>query len=88
MPPKNYIKTEAKIFLDGKEVTNFFANGVQVIRTDEAQSGEVLKLYDPFSGTITLSGRQARRLIRAMNKVMRKNRWKRIKEKLFRKVKI
>ena len=88
MPPKNYIKTEAKIFLDGKEVTNFFTNGVQVIRTDEAQSGEVLKLYDPFSGTITLSGKQARRLIRAMNKVMRKNRWKRIKEKLFRKVKI
>lgn len=87
MPPKNFIKTEAKIYLDGKEVTNFFANGVQVIRTDEAQSGEVLKLYDPFSGTITLSGKQARRFIKLMKKAVRENRWKQIKERLFKKVK-
>ena len=87
MPPKNFIKTEAKIYLDGKEVTNFFADEVQVIRTDEAQSGEVLKLYDSFSGTITLSGKQARRFIKVMKKAMRKNRWKQIKNKIFRKVK-
>ena len=87
MPPKNYIKTEAKIYLDGKEVTNFFTEEVQVIGTDEAQSGEVLKLYDSFSGTITLSGKQTRRFIKEMKKALRKNRWKQIKDKIFRKVK-
>lgn len=87
MPPKNFIKTEAKIYLDGKEVTNFFTDEVQVIATDEAQSVEVLKLYDSFSGTITLSGKQARRFIKQMNKALRKNRWEQIKDKIFRKVK-
>ena len=87
MPTKNFIKTEAKIFLDGKEVTNFFTDGVRVIGTDEAQSVEVLKLYDAFSGTITLSYKQSKRFIKQMNKALRKNRWKQIKDKIFRKVK-
>lgn len=76
---RDYIKTEAKVYLDGKEVTNFFTEQVQVIRTDEANSGEVLKLYDPFSGTITLSDKQVRRLIRCMKKAQR-HYWK---ENLF-----
>ena len=74
MPPKDFIKTEANVFLDGKEVTNFFTEEVQVIGTDECNSGEVLKLYDSFSGTITLSGKQAKRFIKAMKKAERK--WK------------
>lgn len=71
---KNFIKTEAKVFLDGKEITNFFTDEVQVIRTDESNSGEVLKLYDSFSGTITLSDEQAKRLIKGMIKAQRQ--WK------------
>lgn len=68
---RDYIKTEAKVYLDGKEVTNFFTEQVQVIRTDEANSDEVLKLYDSFSGTITLSGKQVRRFIRCMKKAQK-----------------
>lgn len=77
---KNYIKTEAKIYLDGKEVENFFADQVKVIAVDEAQSGEILKLYDSFSGKITLTDKQAKRLIKAMKKVQRK--WS-LKQKLY-----
>ena len=81
MPPKDFIKTEAKVFLDGKEVTNFFTEEVKVIRTDEANSGEVLKLYDSFSGTITLSAVQAKRLIKAMQKAERQYKWQKLKVK-------
>ena len=82
MPPKDFIKTEAKVFIDGKEVTNFFTEEVQVITTEECNSGEVLKLYDSFSGTITLSGKQAKRFIKAMVKAERKNRNQLLKQKL------
>lgn len=82
MPTKDFIKTEAKIYLDGKEVTNFFAEEIRVISTDEAQSGEVLKLYDSFSGTITLSSKQAKRLIKAMRRIERKYEWKNIWHKI------
>lgn len=68
---KDFVKTEVKIYLDGKEVTNFFANELKIISTSEAQSGEVLKRYDSFSGSITLTHKQARRLIREMVKVER-----------------
>lgn len=89
MPPKDFIRTEAKVFLDGKEITNFFTEEVQVIATDEANSGEVLKLYDSFSGTITLSSKQARRLIRVMVKAERKHKMQQLKikfQKLFKDV--
>lgn len=82
MPPKDYIKTEAKVYLDGKEVTNFFTEEVQVIATDECNSGEVLKLYDSFEGTITLNAKQARRFIRAMEKAERKWKIEKLKAKL------
>lgn len=82
MPPKDFIKTEAKVFIDGKEVTNFFTEEVQVITNEECNSGEVLKLYDSFSGTITLSGKQAKRFIKAMVKAERKNRNQLLKQKL------
>lgn len=81
MPQKDFIKTEAKVFLDGKEVTNFFTEEVQVIGTDECNSGEVLKLYDSFSGTITLSGKQAKRFIKAMVKAERKYKIQQLKIK-------
>lgn len=82
MPPKDYIKTEAKVYLDGKEITNFFTEEVQVIGTDECNSGEVLKLYDSFEGTITLTGKQAKRFIKAMIKAERKWKVERLKAKL------
>ena len=82
MPPKDFIKTEAKFYLDGKEITNFFTEEVQVIATDECNSGEVLKLYDSFSGTITLSRKQAKRLIKVMVKAERKNRNQLLKQLL------
>lgn len=81
MPQKDFIKTEAKVFIDGKEVTNFFTEEVQVITTEECNSGEVLKLYDSFSGTITLSGKQAKRFIKAMVKAERKHRKQKLKVK-------
>lgn len=80
---KDYIKTEVKIYLDEKEVTNFLPGEVKVIATDEAQSGECLKLYDSFSGTITLSRKQSRRLIKqlckAERKAIRKYKWEKFK---------
>lgn len=82
MPPKDFIKTEAKFYLDGKEITNFFTEEVQVIATDECNSGEVLKLYDSFSGTITLSRKQAKRLIKVMVKAERKHRNQLLKQLL------
>ena len=82
MPPKNFIRTEAKVFLDGKEITNFFTEEVQVIATDEANSDEVLKIYDSFSGTITLTRKQARRFIKVMVKAERKHKWKELKAKI------
>lgn len=81
MPPKDFIRTEAKIYLDGKEVTNFFTEEVQVIGTDECNSGGVLKLYDSFSGTITLSGKQAKRFIKAMVKAERDHKKQKLKVK-------
>lgn len=81
---EDFIKTEAKIYLDGKEVTNFFPGEVKVIAADEAQSGECLKLYDSFSGTITLSRKQSKRLIkgllRAEKRAIRKYRWEKFKQ--------
>ena len=82
MPPKNFIRTEAKVFLDGKEITNFFTEEVQVIATDEANSDEVLKIYDSFSGTITLTRKQARRFIKVMVKAERKRKWEELKAKI------
>ena len=83
---EDYIKTETKIFLDGKEVTNFAIEEAPIIATNEAQSGECLKLYDSFSGTITLSRKQAKRMLRvfrkAERKAARKYRWEKIKSVL------
>lgn len=79
---KDYIKTEAKVYLDGKEITNFFTGEVQVIAFDEANNSEVLKRYDAFEGTITLTGKQAKRFIKAMIKAERKRKLQQLRAKL------
>lgn len=79
MPPKEYAKTEAKVYLDGKEITNFFTDDVQVIEQSDVESSEIQKRYE-FEGTITLTGKQAKRFIKAMVKAERK--WKMQKLKL------
>ena len=82
MGEKDFIKTEAKVYLDGKEITNFFTDEVQVIGLDEANSSEVLKRYDAFEGTITLTGKQAKRFIKAMVKAERQWKLQQLKKKL------
>lgn len=79
---KDYIKTEAKVYLDGKEITNFFTDEVQVIAFDEANNSEVLKRYDAFEGTITLTGKQAKRFIKVMVRAERQRKLQQLKAKL------
>lgn len=65
---------EVKLFVDGKEVTNFFADPVQLIEPDSPQAIKLLKRYDDFSGKITLTRVQGFRLIM----VMYRDLWKQI----------
>lgn len=83
MPTKDFIKTDARIFVDGKEVENFSVMDAPIIEAREAQSGDVLKMYDSFSATITLNRKQSKRLIKAFKKAERK--WKR--KQFFTKIK-
>ena len=85
MPPKDYVKTEAKVYLDGKEITNFFTDEVQVIKQSDAEGSEIQKRYE-FESTITLTGKQAKRFIKAMVKAERKWKIQRLKltfQKMF-----
>ncbi len=79
----NFIKTDAKIFIDGKEVENFSVMDAPIIAADEANSKECSGLYDSFTGTITLSRKQSKRLLKAFLKAERK--WKR--KQFFAKIK-
>lgn len=74
MGEKDYLLTGCKLFLDGKEVTNFFNDGVQVIESNDENSSDFLKTFEPFSGTITLEGKQARRFVRLLCRLERKHR--------------
>jgi hypothetical protein len=76
MPTKDFLKTDVKIFLDEKEVANFDFTEAPIIAADEAQSAEVIKLYDSFEGTITLTRKQAKRMLRVFRKAERRYRWK------------
>lgn len=82
MPTKNFIKTDAKIFLDNKEVANFEVLDAPIIASDEANSKECNKVYDSFTGTITLTRKQSKRILRAFLKAERKYRRKQFFEKL------
>lgn len=69
---ENFIKTDAKIYIDGKEVENFSIMDAPIIEANEAQSGDVVKLYDSCSATITLTKKQSKRLLKAFLKAERK----------------
>ena len=73
---KNFIKTDAKIYIDGKEVENFSVMDAPIIASNEANSKECNGLYDSFTGTITLSRKQSKRLLRAFKRAERKHLWK------------
>jgi hypothetical protein len=74
----NFIKTDAKIFIDGKEVENFSIMDAPIIASDEANSKECNGLYDSFTGTITLSRKQSKRLLKAFKRAERKWLWKQL----------
>ena len=78
----NYIRTNVKIYVDGKEVENLSVMDAPIIATDEAQSGEVVKLYDSFSGTIKLTRKQSKRLFRIFQKAEKKQRRKEFFERI------
>lgn len=74
----NFIKTDAKIFIDGKEVENFSIMDAPIIASDEANSKDCSGLYDSFTGTITLSRKQSKRLLKAFKRAERKWLWKQL----------
>jgi hypothetical protein len=80
---ENFIKTDAKIYIDGKEVENFSISDAPIIEANEAQSNEINKLFDSYSATITLNRKQSKRLWKAFKKAERK--WKR--KQFFAKIK-
>lgn len=80
---KHFIKTDAKIFIDGKEVENFSISEAPIIEANEAQSIEINKLFDSCSATITLTKKQSKRMWKAFQKAERK--WKR--KQFFAKIK-
>lgn len=75
---KNFIKTDAKIYIDGKEVENFSITDAPIIASDEANSKDCSGLYDSFTGTITLSRKQSKRLLKAFKRAERKWLWKQL----------
>jgi hypothetical protein len=80
---KHFVKTDAKIYIDGKEVENFSVADAPIIASDEANSKDCSGLYDSFTGTITLSRKQSKRLLKAFKRAERK--WKR--KQFFAKIK-
>jgi hypothetical protein len=75
---KHFVKTDAKIYIDGKEVENFSVADAPIIASDEANSKECNGLYDSFTGTITLSRKQSKRLLKAFKRAERKWLWKQL----------
>lgn len=68
-----------KLFLDGKEITNFFTEDIQVIELDDENCSQLMKRFD-FESTIELDGKQAKRLVKGLVRAERK--WKREQIKL------
>lgn len=68
-----------KLFLDGKEITNFFTEDIQVIELDDENCSQLMKRFD-FESTIELDGKQAKRLVKGLVRAERK--WKREQRKL------
>lgn len=75
---ENFIKTDLKIYIDGKEIENFSIADAPIIASDEANSKECNGLYDSFTGTITLSRKQSKRLLKAFKRAERKWLWKQL----------
>lgn len=75
---EKYHTSEVKVFIDGLEVTNanFFMPEVQVVEVDSEESLKFLKCRFDFSGTITLTGKTARRLKWMFRKLWFKQWWK------------
>lgn len=73
-----YHTSEVKVFIDGYEITNanFFMPEVQVVEADSEEASKFLKCRFDFTGTITLTGRTARRLKWLMRKHWFKQWWK------------
>ena len=67
-------EASCKFYLDGKEITNFFPGKVQVVKTSEAQSSAIDNRYE-FESEITLTWKQARRLLISMKKLLWKWKW-------------
>lgn len=80
---ENFIKTDLKIYIDGKEIENFSISDAPIFESREAQSNEMNKTFDSFSGTITLTKKQSKRMWKAFQKAERK--WKR--KQFFAKIK-
>ena len=76
MPTKDFIKTDVKLFIDDKEVSNFEIMDAPIIASNEANSKDCIGLYDSFTGTITLTRKQSKRLLRAFKRAERKHLWK------------
>jgi hypothetical protein len=77
-----------KLFLDGKEITNFFTEDIQVIELDDENSSQLMKRFD-FESTIELDAKQARRLVKGLVRAERKwkkEQWKQKFKGLFRNV--
>lgn len=66
MMANNRLSVEVQLFVDGKQVTNFFAEQVQLIEPNSPQEIKLLKRYDDFTGKITLTRKQCWRLIWSM----------------------
>lgn len=66
---------ECKVFIDGKEVTNFFPGKVQVIEASEANSSRIDNRYE-FESEMTLTLKQSHRLMWCMKKLLWQWRWK------------
>lgn len=73
---KKHLTSEVKLFIDGKEITNFFLPEVQVVEADSEESLKFLKCRFDFSGTITLTSKSARRLKRMIRKHWFNQWWK------------
>lgn len=63
MAKKDYLRTNIKIYIDGLLVTNVNPEAL-IFGASESNSKELLKRYNPFSGEITLTKKQLKRLIK------------------------
>ena len=58
MMANNRLSSGSELFVDGKQVTNFFTEQVQLIEPNSPQEIKLLKRYDDFTGKITLTRKQ------------------------------